>query len=166
MAWDSGPIDRKQCLALTTLTSRIIDPGLLLINSSKVHWVAPFPTESFKINSQKVKCTFYSGASFNNFSLIYCISGVFFSKVHLLTKSTRFAKSLSSDIDLDFHSLFSNKGPFFVFQIGLWIFGTYKIAWNDIKSIAGSCFWCHVEWFAESPCSYHKTLNWIYLHLS
>ena len=90
----------------------------------------------------------------------------FFSKVHLLTKSTRFAKSLSSDIDLDFHSLFSNKGPFFVFQIGLWIFGTYKIAWNDIKSIAGSCFWCHVEWFAESPCSYHKTLNWIYLHLS
>ena len=43
----------------------------------------------------------------------------FFSNVHLLTKTTRFAKSLSSDIDLDFHSLFSNKGPFFVFQIGL-----------------------------------------------
>ena len=53
----------------------------------------------------------------------YCLKlWSFFSKVHLLTKSTRFAKSPCSDIDLDFHSLFSTKGPFFVFQIDLWIF--------------------------------------------
>ena len=42
-----------------------------------------------------------------------------FSKVHLLTKWTRFAKSLCSDIDLDFQSLFSGKGPTFGYQSDL-----------------------------------------------
>ena len=54
----------------------------------------------------------------------------FFSKVHLITKWTRFTKSLCSVIDLDSRNLFSTKGQVFGCQSALLIFYTNQNAKN------------------------------------
>ena len=93
--------------------------GLMGIPKFDKHKFDNFP------QNLKLEVTFWHWASNLTHELIFGGTGwllEFFSKVHLLTKWTQFAKSPCSDIDLDFHSLFSTKGPFFVFQIDLWIF--------------------------------------------